>query len=331
MPNPILVADIGGTFVRFCLAHPGTGAITSVVQTMLRSGAPDLRTLCARAIQVFGQSVQGAVFAVAGPARNGQVTMTHGGWQINQQDLARTLGIERLVLMNDFAALAQSLVSISEQDIINIQGVNALNSSTFDQQDWRLQGPRVVFGPGTGLGVAVLMHANGQVVTLSSEGGHSSFAPANAFESRVLDYAERRHGRVSWERVLSGPGLELIDAVSRLDRGMAIEPRSAKEIVEAAQAGHCAAAAHSVASFAGLLGSFGGDLALMFGAQGGVYIGGGIALRLASLISLADVRERFNRKGRFSDWLEGVPFAILRDPNATLAGAARAYAGRYPD
>ncbi|MFZ2855411.1 MAG: glucokinase [Rhodocyclaceae bacterium] len=171
-------------------------------------------------------------------------------------------------------------------------------------------------------------NAASRTLPIASEGGHIGFSPATRFEQQVLEHPAARFERVSWERILSGPGLELIDEVSRHALGQPDAPRTAQQIVDAAQAGSCPAARHSVACFAGLLGSFGGDLALIFRA-GGVVIGGGVAARLAPLISLPEVRERFGRKGRFSDWLGALPLAILLDPNAALNGAARAFAERF--
>lgn len=326
-PLTLMVADIGGTFGRFCLMQAGRPI--GEVLTLQRQSASDLVALCTLALHDLGQPVSGAVLAIAAPLSAGHARMTNASWEVDEQQLALALGIDCLLLINDFAALAWSLTVLEPADVLAVPAVSGrVTSDALEVSD---QAPRVVFGPGTGLGVAALVYHDGLPQPIVSEGGHIGFAPANEFEQRVLEFAQTRFARVSWERILSGAGLELIDEVSRLQLGVPGPNRSAAQIAAAAQAGNCPAAAHSIACFVGLLGSFGGDLALMFRASGGVVIGGGIALRIASLISLAHLRQRFAQKGRFSGWLEGLPLSILRSPNAALLGAARAYAEHFPE
>lgn len=322
---PLLVADVGGTFGRFALAQGGRRP--RQVLTLARASAGDLPDLCAQALRQLHGPVVGAAIAVAAPVSGGRAHMTNVDWDVDETALAEALSLERVLLINDFAALALSLPAVEPGDLLSLPPGYAAPAGN---------APRVVFGPGTGLGVAALFfHPDGSALPIASEGGHISFAPASRFEESVCEHAAARFDRVSWERVLSGPGLELIDEVSRREFGEPgggpAGPRTTPQIIDAARAGTCPAAAHSVACFAGLLGSFGGDLALMFRASGGVAIGGGIAARIAPLISLTGVRERFSRKGRFSVWLEALPLSILLNPNAAFAGAAYAFAERFPE
>lgn len=320
-----LVADIGGTFARFALAQGGR--LWTPVLTLARRSARDLPELCARALRDLGQPVDGAAIAVAAPVADGRARMTNVDWEVDERALGLALSLERVLLINDFAALALALPMLAPGDVLAIPPAEgALGSGPPASV---ADAPRVVFGPGTGLGVAALVHHGGQPMVLASEGGHIGFAPATGFEQRVLDYAASCFGRVSWERILSGPGLELIDLVSQRELGGPAAARTAPQIIDAAAQGHCAAATRSVACFAGLLGSFGGDLALLFRAAGGVVIGGGIAVRIAALISLPAVRQRFSQKGRFSAWLAALPLSILLSPSAALYGAACAFAERY--
>lgn len=321
----VLVADIGGTFARFGLAHGGR--LRSDVLTLARSSARDLPDLCVQSLRHFRQAVAGAAIAVAAPVAGGRARMTNVDWEVDEQALAEALSLEHVLLLNDFAALACSLPALEAGDVLPVPPRAPLPATG---ETAAPDAPRVVFGPGTGLGVAALLQHAGHAVPIASEGGHIGFAPATRFEQQVLEYAAARFERVSWERILSGPGLELIDAVSRRALGQPDAPRTAQQIVDAAHAGSCPVATQSVACFAGLLGSFGGDLALIFRA-GGVVIGGGVTARLAPLLSLPDVRERFSRKGRFSAWLGALPLAILCSPNAALNGAARAFAERFPE
>jgi len=320
----VLVADVGGTFARFGLAQGGQPP--AKVLTLARSSAADLPSLCAQALRDFNSApLVGAAVAVAAPVSGGRARMTNVAWEVDEGTLAAALGLDRVMLINDFAALALSLPALAAGDVQTIPP-GAPAAAPADPA-----APRVVFGPGTGLGVAALFLYGGRPLPIASEGGHISFAPATSFEESVRELAAARFERVSWERILSGPGLELIDEVSRRELGGPGEARTAQQIVDAARAGTCPAAASSVACFAGLLGSFGGDLALMFRASGGVVIGGGFAARIAPLIALADVRARFSHKGRFSAWLDALPLSILLTPNAALSGAARAFAERFPD
>lgn len=323
----LLVADIGGTFGRFCLMKGGR-AIGEVL-TLQRRNASDLAALCIRALHDLGQTVSGAVIAVAAPLNAGHAQMTNANWEVDEQQLARALGLERLLLLNDFAALAWSLTETGGDDELTVPAL--AGSPSAEALASPAQAPRVVFGPGTGLGVAALVYHDGRPQPIVSEGGHIGFAPSNEFEQRVLEFAQTRFPRVSWERILSGPGLELIDEVSRQQLGFTGPLRSTAQIIAMAQTGNCPAAAHTITCFTNLLGTFGGDLALMFRAGGGVVIGGGIALRIASFISLAQLRQRFAHKGRFSGWLESLPLSILLSPNAALRGAAHAYAAHFQE
>lgn len=325
-PQALLVADIGGTYGRFCLMRECRPL--GEVLTLPRRSAEDLAALCTQALLTLGQPVTGAALAVAAPLHAGHARMTNVGWEVDERQLSAALGLDRLLLLNDFAALAWSLTALERSEVLPVPAL--AGSIPVDTQESASNAPRVVFGPGTGLGVAALVYHHGRPQPIVSEGGHIGFAPADEFEQDILEFARRRFFRVSWERILSGPGLELIDEVSRQQFGLAGPVRSAAEVVAAAETGDCPAARRSLDCFAGLLGSFGGDLALMFRA-GDVVIGGGIAPRIAPLISLTHLRQRFTQKGRFSGWLENLPLALLRSPNAALLGAARAFAERYPE
>lgn len=311
-----LVADIGGTFARFSLAQ-GRRLVSETI-TYRCDSVDDVAELCSWALRDLRQPVTGAAIAVAGPVSGGHTRMTNLGWEIDATELAEALMLERVMLVNDFIALALALPSLSDEDLLPI------GASTAQAQP-ESNAPRVVFGPGTGLGVAALLQHDGRLVPVASEGGHISFAPTTAFEQQVLQQAKLHFDRVSWERILSGPGLELIYQVSRQELGLPPTAGSAEQIIDAARNGTCAAATSTVTCFAGLLGSFGGDLALLFHASGGVVICGGIASRLADVISQPYLYDRFRHKGRFAAWLDNVPLSILRSGNAALLGAACAY------
>ena len=229
--------------------------------------------------------------------------------------------------MNDFSALALVLPDLTRADLFTV--APHVFETSAGRPGARAPRVRVVFGPGTGLGVAALYEADGQRIPIDSEGGHAGFAPSTDLERALLRLAQERFGRVSWEKVLSGPGLQLIDEVCRDSVGaVGGAPRGAREIVEAALGNACPVAKLAIDCFSGLLASFAGDLAMTFRASAGVYVGGGLAGRMLSLFSFPLIRERFHDKGRHAEWLDTVPLYFIRNPQAALIGASIAYARR---
>ena len=322
----ILVADVGGTFARFSSSR--AGRVADAILTLPRDSAESLSSLCAKAIDQMAIKPVGAAIAVAGPVAHGHGHLTNVGWSFNEAGLQTDLALERVVLVNDFATLALTLPDLTRADLFTVaphQFEHASSATTAQTSS-----VRVVFGPGTGLGVAALLETSGERFVIDSEGGHAGFAPANELEQALLLLAQDRFGRVSWERVLSGPGLQLIDEVCRqtLPKASISAPRSPREILEAALEHRCPVAALAIECFSGLLASFAGDLAMTFRASGGVYVGGGLAGRMLSLFSFPLIRERFHDKGRHAAWLETVPLYFIRNPHAALVGAAIAYARR---
>lgn len=319
----VLVADIGGTFARFSVAT--AGRVSSEILTLRRDSANSLANLSAQAIRQMGIKPQGAAFAVAGPVGHGRGQLTNVGWTFSQESLAHDLGLARVVLVNDFAALALILPELTRTDLVTV--APHVFEPAIHRADPLAPTVRVVFGPGTGLGVAALLEANGERFLVNSEGGHAGFAPATELEQAILKQAQEQFGRVSWERVLSGPGLQLIDTVARESLRLDPQPpRTPGDIIEAALGGGCPVATLAVECFSGMLASFAGDLAMTFRASAGVYIGGGLSGRMLSLFSFPLIRERFHDKGRHAAWLDTVPLYFIRNPRAALDGAAVAYA-----
>ncbi|MEI6113014.1 MAG: glucokinase [Burkholderiales bacterium] len=323
--SAILVADVGGTFGRFSIAE--AGRVVGELLTLARDGAPSLAALCAEAIRQLGFKPAGAAIAVAGPVSQGHGILTNVGWTFSEAALERDLALERVVLVNDFSALALTLPDLTRADLVTVaphvfEAVSGRSGATSPHV-------RVVFGPGTGLGVAALWECNGERILIDSEGGHAGFAPATDLERALLLHAQERFTRVSWERVLSGPGLQLIDEVCRESLGTGGGAlRTPRDIVEAALGSACPAAKMAIDCFSGLLASFAGDLAMTFRASAGVYVGGGLAGRMLSLVSFPLIRERFHDKGRHAEWLDTVPLYFIRNPQAALIGATVAFARR---
>lgn len=314
--HTVLVADIGGTFVRFGLARAGQLLGTPV--QLARDQFADLPAACRAFLAQQGSAaVQGASLAAAGQLdREGRLRMTNARWTLDPHSLGASLKLppSQVLVLNDFMALAWILPGLREDSIDLIR----------PGPDWNQQpANRLVLGPGTGLGVAAALWSGQGWLPLASEGGHASFAPETDFEAAAGDRARERYGRASWERLVSGAGLELLYETARPE-GPA---RSAAQITEACAQGDDPAAKLAVSSFVELVGAFAGDLALTLQAGGGVVLAGGILPRIARIRGLPGLRRRFEAKGRFSAWLAGVPLALLTEPQAALRGAALAYLG----
>jgi glucokinase len=324
----VLTSDVGGTFARFALAR--NGVLLNTPQRLERGAWPDLATACRHYLTEHGAGlrIDGAAIAVAGRVADGRVEMTNADWTIDGQRLAGDLGLRshRVSILNDFGALAWVLSELGGDELIPVAGGAAALAGREPPVGHR-EGNRVVVGPGSGLGVAALVRAGDRWVPLATEGGHASFAAENAFERAAGSLAARRFGRVSWERMLSGPGLALLHEAARLEAGVAGEVArtgDAAAAVEACVRGE-PAAVRAVRTFVELLGAFAGDLALLYDAAGGVVIAGGVLPRIASVMPLDGLRNRFEAKGRFAPWLSAVPVGLLASPFAALRGAAIAY------
>ncbi|MCQ1548907.1 MAG: glucokinase, partial [Candidatus Accumulibacter phosphatis] len=290
-PYTMLVADIGGTRARFALLD--------------ESGAPDrVRILAvadfsgpAAAIQAYltevgGPALQAAAIALAGPVQDEVVRLTNGAWTFARADLMAELGLNRLLLLNDFTALALSLPQLAAADLHQVGGGVPVERA-----------PKAVLGPGTGLGVSGVLFDRGHWLALTGEGGHCSLAAADARESTILALARREFEHVSAERLLSGSGLPLLYRLVAEVDGRRGEPLSTAEIVARAITGNDVQCRAVIDTFCAMLGSVAGNLALTLGAQGGVYVGGGIIPRLGDIFDRSPFRARFEAKGRFAAYL----------------------------
>ena len=175
----------------------------------------------------------------------------------------------------------------------------------------------VVLGPGSGLGVACLVDRS---VVIASEGGHATLAPTGEQEDHIMAHLRKRFGHVSAERAISGSGLENVyQAIAALE-GLEIPPRNAAEITKSAFSGECALARQSLYAFCAFLGSFAGNVALTFGARGGVYIAGGISPQILDFLIRSEFRKRFEAKGKLRNYLEAIPSYVITHPVAALIG-----------
>lgn len=315
MSEPVLVGDVGGTHARFAIVDPGRRPLS--VQSRLDLPADDFATFEAalRAyISHIGEAARprAAAIGVAGPVTRGRVDFTNRAWHASEEAL-RKLGFTCALLINDFAATAFSIAALSREDF-RIIG---------PEIEGMAEEPVTVLGAGTGFGVSCLARYRHLAVPVATEGGHIGFAPLDEAEIAVLVALERLLGRISVERVLSGPGLENLHMALREMAGQSTEALSAAEIVERAGAGD-AASAQALDMFCAIFGSVAGDFALAHGARGGVYIAGGIAKKIETTLQASRFRARFEDKGRLSAYVEAIPTRLILNDDASFLGAALA-------
>ena len=324
--SPRLLADIGGTNARFALElGPGRIAHIEVLSCASHPTLADaLRAYLALppvAETVAGSgAVRHAAIAIANPVLGDMVRMTNHHWEFSIEAMRRECGFDTFVVVNDFEALAMALPWLTESDKVQVgggaPGVNA---------------PIGLVGAGTGLGVSGLIPGEGDGAgwtALRSEGGHVTFSPANDTEIAILQYAWREFEHVSAERLLSGAGVELIYRALAELRGAAEPVLDAPEISRRALTGECPLCDEVVEAFCGMLGTVAGNLAVTLGAQGGVYIGGGIVPRLGERFARSCFRRRFEQKGRFAGYLAAVPTYVITAEYPAFLGVSAILAER---
>ncbi|MBA2723618.1 MAG: glucokinase [Methylibium sp.] len=310
---PRLLADIGGTRTRLGL-QTEAGAAPSEIEVLQDDDHASLEAALTFYLDARrGPRARDAALAIATPVLGDDVRMTNRDWRFSISALQRALGFDRLVVINDFSALALALPSLQSSDLRKVGGGQAVPAQ-----------PLALIGPGTGLGVSGLSPAGGRWLPLASEGGHVTLAAADEREAALIALLRRRFGHVSAERALSGPGLaNLHAALAELD-GVAAASLDAPQIAARAKAGTDPLCVAAVETFFAMLGGVAGNLALTVGAHGGVFIGGGIVPRFGDWIGRSQFRERFEAKGRFREYLAAIPTFVVDAalPPALLGAAA---------
>jgi glucokinase len=302
----VLLADIGGTNARF--AQLSGGEIGAVVHLRV-SDYPTFAEAMAAYLRAHTAEVilRASNLAVAGNVQNGRCVMTNSPWVIDAAELQAEFAIGSVRVINDFEAVAWSLPAIAS---LHQVGSGAPIAGA----------PLFALGPGTGLGMAANVPLPHGRVIVPSEGGHATLAGINPREDAVIGVLRRKFGHVSSERVLSGGGLEnLYDALIAID-GVTLPPRAAPEITKAGVEGSCATCREAVDLFCALLGSVAGNLALIMGAKGGVYIAGGIVHHMSEHIANSEFRARFEDKGRFRDYLRTIPTYLVLEKDVAFIG-----------
>lgn len=322
----ILAGDVGGTKTNLALyRREAEGLLLDRIATYRSREHAGIEAIL-RDFLKEGAAVDRACIGVAGPVVGGRCRLTNLDWEVDEESLRLLLGVREAYLVNDLQATASAVPFLP---------ASALSAIQEGEADFR--GNRAVLSAGTGLGEGFLVGAGAGYIPLASEGGHVDFAPRDDREVRLHAVLRARYGRVSVERVLSGPGLRDIHRFLREEEGVPDAPDVAAEvagpdpqraIVRHGVAGGPGACAEALRIFCSLYGAEAGNLALQYLATGGVYLGGGIAPAILPALRRGEFLSSFRDKGRMADLLSRVPVIVLLDPAAPLLGAAEYAAGR---
>lgn len=314
----ILVADIGGTNARFGLVDiEGTRAAPrnyrAQHQHKLRCAEyPDIASMIRAYADASGIALPSfACLAIAGPIHNGTVRMTNLAWEFSIEGLRQELGMDALDVLNDFAALAYATPHLTHETLLQ------LHSGSPDAN-----APLLVLGPGTGFGMAALVPCAQHWKIVPTEGGHCNFAPGNSREIAILELLRKDHDHVSVEHLLCGQGLVRIYRALAALEGKATHDYGPADINNKGQSGEDPLCRAALEQFCEMLGSTAGDKALDLGAQGGVFLGGGISPKIADFIPRTRLLERYLSKGPMGNYVKQIPLNVIAEDSAALVGTA---------
>jgi len=308
-----LVGDIGGTNCRFGLVAPDGKLLHSSI--LADADYPTIEEAARAYLEQRGELPMprhGAI-AIASAISGDRVQMTNHPWSFSIAELRLRLGFERLEVLNDFTAAALAVPHLAPDDRIAIGGGSPVATA-----------PIGVIGPGSGLGMSGLIPNGGSWIPLNGEGGHGTMPAATERESQVLDHLRRHFDHVSAERVLSGPGLvNLYNSLAAID-GVPASQYTAAQITDPEAGARDPLCREATEMFCAMLGTVAANLALTLGAQGGVFIAGGIVPRLGQRFPASPFRQRFESKGRFSAYLAAIPTYVMTHSLPAFLGCAAA-------
>jgi len=311
---PSIVADIGGTNARFALVTGEANGQFAIENIQILNGKD--YSGFEQAMQAYIDGLDGiqphsACVAIAGPINADSVKMTNLSWSFSCAAVRDEFGFEKFAAINDFGALAVATSALLPSDLISVR---------VGKRDQAAN--KAILGPGTGLGVAGLVCNKGQWIPVPSEGGHVNIPPATALECEIIKAAMATHGYVSAETFISGPGLiNLYNALCAV-KGVSARVLEPKDITGDAMEGKDDTCVEALNAFCSFIGSVAGNLALTYGAKGGVYLGGGILPRIVDFIKNSEFDARFAEKGVMHHYVENIPVDIIAHPQTAFLGAA---------
>jgi len=309
MTTYALVGDVGGTNARLALCALDTGEL-SQIKTYTNDEFASLEAVLQHYLAEQTQAIKHACIAIACPVQGDVITMTNRDWAFSIQQMQANLQLERLEVINDFTAVSMAIPMLKTEDVLQFGGDKAQEGKAI-----------AVFGAGTGLGVAHLVHAADRWVSLPGEGGHVDYAPTTEEEAVIHALLREELGHVSAERILSGQGLvNLYRSIVTADQRIA-EDLGPKEVSERAVEGNCTDCRRALSLFCVIMGRFAGNLALNLGTFGGVYIAGGIVPRFLPFFQASGFRQAFEDKGRFKAYVQPIPVFLITHEQPGLLGA----------
>ena len=308
-PHPALLCDVGGTNVRFALAHAPGQRPLPILAGKTAADATFVDAVRA-AMRDAPETPRSMLVCAAGPMIGRTIQLTNANWRIDGPEAARRLGLAQGLLFNDFEAMAYAMASLGPED-----------TRPIGPTGWPAAGLQVVLGPGTGLGVAALAQVDGRYSALPTEAGHIDAGPVGADEEALWPHLERVHGRTTAEAVLSGPGLARQHAARRAAMGLPPQTRTPAEITAAGLAGP-GVERDSLLLFWKLAARFAGDMAIAFLARGGVTLAGGVLPRLQPLLDDAAFRRAFEAKAPMDGLARTIPTRLVTSGSAVLTGMA---------
>jgi glucokinase len=318
----ILAGDVGGTKTQLALYEPGGSPRSPVLKNRLPSrDYPSLEALVGVFLDGAKMRPTRAVLGIAGPVVDNRCEATNLPWQMSGAEIGAAIGGARVTLLNDLVTTAWGLDEVAPGDLVTLQaGVP-------------LRGNRALIAAGTGLGEVIVVRDGERWIASASEGGHADFGSRTPVEDELLVWMRARHGRVSYERILSGAGLADLHRFMRdtkrgeepaeVAREFDQAPDPAAVVTQSALEGRCERAKLALELFCDIYGAEAGNLALKALAVGGFFVGGGIAPKIQEVIASGRFVRAFNDKGRLKPLLDRVPIALIRDENTSLWGAAR--------
>lgn len=313
MSKNILVGDIGGTNVRLATFNITNSELTNI-HTYSVSKFNSLSLILKSYLEEQKLDIRSASLAIACPITGDKITMTNTPWSFSISEMKEELALEELFVINDFTAISLSVPHLTDSDVTQIGG-----------QKNNIWSPIAVYGPGTGLGVAQVLEVNNKWVSLPGEGGHIDLSTTSETEDELLSFMRRQFGRVSVERVLSGPGL--VNLYNAIMHGNGDEPDNLlpEQIAANALANSNEECVNTLKLFCEMLGRFGGDLALVCGSRAGVYLAGGIPPKILDFLVNSNFRKCFEDKGRLSTFVKDIPIYVITHKYPGLLGSGAYY------
>lgn len=319
MITELVTADIGGTHARFALAQVENGCVLQLDEALTLRTADHAELL--EGWQAFAHHLgrplpSAAALAFAYPVENDLPKLGNMRWTIDARTLPKALGVERHLILNDFGAIGHAVAALEPIHFLHLTGPDV---------ELPNDGVISILGPGTGLGVGMVIRSRAGFQVIASEGGNMDFSPNDELDDRLMAVLRKRHGHVSAERVISGPGLRVLYAL--IADADSPYPND-RDLWQAALEGSDPIAAAALERFCLCFGSFAGNIALAHGASA-LVVAGGVGQRLRDYLATSGFAERLAAKGEYRSILERLPVKLLTHPEPGLYGAAAAFAARF--